>query len=473
MASSEDVKRVLGSGRGGPETQFGSEHYNDPTAITARLKSSLSDDAKTIGSFKRGGTVPKTRAYKLHAGEQVVPAQADASQAIAAKAAQSGAPAQPQQAGSSAQPDQSGAQPPADDDQDDDSMPDDSSEEGGTNLQKAYSLLNERIVELFDGMGVRRQQRGKEWQANKGPETVRALADATALLGAAYGAHKFIAPVPEADAAIAAPEAEAVGSPSWLQRMNPFRTGGTISRLVSPTAAAQPEAQTALRTGATASATDAGVTTPVTATPGAGIRTLMEKPIAQATQIEDQLYTTVNKAAGTDMKSLYDRQEELQDALDDPTQIHNKTALQAELKENQTQIMLGESNVQKNLGTSASTIIDKAKAATQQRFAMETGDAKLFNNESVVKGNVAHGSNETINVDSAIRQAEILDKPSKFAPRGTPTRLQQMFGEDGAKAFKQGLYDAQKSGQKVMSRNSLLKLVGVGGGLEVLHLVTR
>ncbi len=228
-----------------------------------------------------------------------------------------------------------------------------------------------------------------------------------------------------------------------------------------------------MRMGAATSAQDAGVTVPVTATPGAGIRTLMEKPIAEATQIEDQLYTTVNKAAGTDMKSLYDRQEELQDAIDDPTNIHNKAALQAELKTNQTQIMLGESNIQKSLGTDAPKLIGQAKAATQQRFAMETGDAKIFNNESVVNGNVAHGSNETINVNAAIKQAENLDKPSKFAPRGTPTRLEQMLGRDGAAKFKQGLYNAQKSGQTVMTRNNILKLVGLGGGLEILHLVTR
>jgi hypothetical protein len=100
---------------------------------------------------------------------------------------------------------------------------------------------------------------------------------------------------------------------------------------------------------------------------------------------------------------------------------------------------------------------------------MEVGDQKLFNNESVVKGNIQHGESEEINVDSAIRNAENLDKPSKFAPRGTPTRLQQMFGEDGAKAFEQGLYDARKAGKAVMTRNTIVKtLVGGGVGIEAL-----
>jgi hypothetical protein len=156
MATSEDVKRVLGSGRGGPEESFGSEHHNDPATIVARLKAGLSDDAKTVGSFKKGGVVPKTGLALVHKGETVVPAPTDAAQAIQQKASQSAAPAQPQQDGAPDQSDQSGAPQQGDSDQDDDSMSDDSSEDGGVNLQKAYSLLNERLIELFDGSGVRR-----------------------------------------------------------------------------------------------------------------------------------------------------------------------------------------------------------------------------------------------------------------------------------------------------------------------------
>jgi hypothetical protein len=191
----------------------------------------------------------------------------------------------------------------------------------------------------------------------------------------------------------------------------------------------------------------------------------MNKPIRQASAVERNLYDTVNDAAETDMKSLYDRREELQDTLDDPTQIANKSALQKELQTTQASIDAGETKVQDALGTKASDLLQKAKAATQQRFAMEQGDAKLFNNESVVSGNAENGTDETVNVKAAIRQAEQLDKPSKFAPRGTPTRLQQMFGEDGAKAFKQGLYDAQKSGQSVATRNTVAKWLGGVGGV--------
>jgi hypothetical protein len=253
----------------------------------------------------------------------------------------------------------------------------------------------------------------------------------------------------------AAPDA-AAEKPGLIQRAR---------QAVSSKAATQPGAQSALREGAAASARDAGVTGAVDTS--GSIRTIMDQPIAEASKIEDSLYQTVNDAAGTDMKALYDRREELQDAADDPTNLAQKSVIQKELTATDQQIAQGEANVQSKLGKDAPDLIDQAKAATQQRYSMEEGVKKLFNNESVVNGNTAHGAPETINVDSAIKAAENLDKPSKFAPFGTPTRLEQMFGEDGAASLKQGLYDAQKAGQKVASRNDILKIlkiVGITGG---------
>jgi hypothetical protein len=237
-----------------------------------------------------------------------------------------------------------------------------------------------------------------------------------------------------------------------------------VKRAVSPKAATQPGAQSTFREAAAASARDAGAGE-MAIDPNASIRALPDKPIAEAAKIEDSLYKTVNDAAQTDMKSLYDYREELQDALADPQTIGQRTALQKELYAAERSIKTGEANIQATLGKDAPDLIQQAKAATQQRYAMEEGAKKLFNNESVVNGNVAHGYPESINVDNAIKAAENLDKPSKFAPRGTPTRLQQMFGEEGAKAFKQGLYDAKAAGQKVMDRNKILSILGVTGGV--------
>ena len=308
------------------------------------------------------------------------------------------------------------------------------------------------------------KDRVKEFTTNPSHAIGKAIVD---LIPVALGVTSLAGAPEAANAEMATAESVAPEAAEAAQTVKPAGIVQRVKQFVSPKAATQPESQAAYRTGAQASAEDAGV--PQVPASNLGIRELLRKPIADAAQVEKGLYKTLNDAAGTAMKSLYDRQEEIQDALDEPTQIANKSVLQQELKTTQTSIADGETKVHTRLGEKATDLLTKAKAATQQRYAMEVGDQKLFNNESVVKGNIQHGESEEINVDSAIRNAENLDKPSKFAPRGTPTRLQQMFGEDGAKAFEQGLYDARKAGKAVMTRNTIVKtLVGGGVGIEAL-----
>jgi len=228
---------------------------------------------------------------------------------------------------------------------------------------------------------------------------------------------------------------------------------------------AQTPTKAALRNAAQTSVEDAGIADQsLPQTHGQPIRTLLDEPIATLADTERAAYDTINKASGTDLKALYDHAEEVQDALDDPTNIANRAALQNDLTTTQDAIASGENQAVKN-GVNPD-LLDKAQGMTQQRYAMQTLKQKLFNNESVVKGNTAYGSPEAIDVDSAIRQAENLNKPSKFAPEGSPTRLQQALGEDGANRLLQDFYSAQKAGQKAVRAQQLAKFVvgAVGGG---------
>ncbi|MFZ1974734.1 MAG: hypothetical protein WAU89_17945, partial [Candidatus Acidiferrales bacterium] len=84
----------------------------------------------------------------------------------------------------------------------------------------------------------------------------------------------------------------------------------------------------------------------------------------------------------------------------------------------------------------------------------------LFNNEGVVKGNIAHGAEESINVDNAITQAEKLNKPSKFAPEGSPTRLEQALGKQGASNLLKNLYAAQKAGAAAVKAQKIAAWIG-------------
>ncbi len=189
---------------------------------------------------------------------------------------------------------------------------------------------------------------------------------------------------------------------------------------------------------------------------------MLDEPIQVLAKNERAAYDTVNQAAETDMKTLYDSREEIQDAIDDPTNIGQKSALQKELSTVQAQIAQGEAKVQSKLGADAPKLIQDAKAMTQQRYSMQAGKQKLFNNESIVEGNAKYGANETIKVDAAIRNAESLNKPSRYAPEGSPTRLQQMLGEKGANALLQGLYDAKEEGVQAMKVQTYAKLLGKG-----------
>lgn len=234
-----------------------------------------------------------------------------------------------------------------------------------------------------------------------------------------------------------------------------------VSDIAQGEKAAQAPAQAALRSGASASAADAGVDA---GAQSGGMRTVLDDAIGKVSKQERGLYDTLNKASGTDLKTLYDHSSDVQEALDDPTNIANRTALQKELQATQDSIAKGESQAAAN-GVDPNTLTT-AKAATQQRYAMETVKQKLFNNESVVNGNAEHGAPETINVKSAIRQVEGLDKPSRYAPEGTPSRLEQAFGAEGAANLKQGLYDAQKAGVSAATKKNVAKWVG-GGALSI------
>lgn len=306
------------------------------------------------------------------------------------------------------------------------------------------------------------QKRADEFKKQPGAATVHALANAAVLAATMYGGGEVAGGLADAG------EAEASEVAANVAKNAAPKAPGPIQQILKGEKVAQPQAQSALRSGAEAATKKAGVQ----AGESPSIRTMLDEPIEKASAKETSLYQAVNKAAETDMKTLYDWRERLHDALDDPAQISQRKDLQQELAETNTKINWGENNVKTKLGKDAGQLIDQAKAATQQRYAMEEGAKKLFNNESVIKGNAAHGAEEKIDVDAAIKNAENLDKSSKFAPRGSPTRLRQMFGEEGALKFKQSLYDAKKLGAKALTKQQwATRLAAIGGTSAAIDLI--
>lgn len=253
---------------------------------------------------------------------------------------------------------------------------------------------------------------------------------------------------------------EAVAPVVSKLRINPFRKtaqavkeavqGITAPPEVAGEAVSQPIAQTGVR-----------ATAP---TVGSSFRSGIDvkAPLADA----KALYKTVDDAAKTDFKALYDKLDAAHDAAREAG-IGTPEEAKAELAIKNTQEAIDEAK--KVAAQSGVRDVDSILAKADKKFtetqANKDFNKSFFGNSDVVQGNVAHGAPETINIDSAIKALERMDKPNRYGV----SRLQQTtLGQKGAFKLKQVLYDAQKAGQTAMDsralRNLILKLGGAAVG---------
>lgn len=178
------------------------------------------------------------------------------------------------------------------------------------------------------------------------------------------------------------------------------------------------------------------------------------------------LYKTVDDAAKTDFKALYDKLDAAHDAAREAG-IGSAEEAKAELAIKNTQEAIDEAKkvAAKSGVPDVDKVLSKADAKFTETQANKDLNKKFFGSQDVVLGNVAHGAPETLNIDSAIKALENLDKPNRFGV----SRLQQTsLGPKGAFALKQFLYDAQKAGEKAMDsralRNKMLALGSAAAG---------
>lgn len=232
-------------------------------------------------------------------------------------------------------------------------------------------------------------------------------------------------------------------------RINPFIKTLTDSPEARGEAVAQPIAQAGVRR--------------VAPTVGPSLRSGIDvdTPFKDA----KALYRTVDDAAKTDFKGLYDKLDAAQDdaRLAAPGSPEEAKA-QLNIKNTQDAIddakdIAAKSGVKDIDGTLRAA--DKKYTETQ---ANKDFNSKFFGSQGVINGNVAHGAPETINVDAAIKVLENMDKPNRYGV----SRLQQTsLGPKGVAELKQVLYDAQKAGNNAMSsrelRNTIGKFIGYAG----------
>jgi DNA-binding transcriptional regulator YdaS (Cro superfamily) len=236
---------------------------------------------------------------------------------------------------------------------------------------------------------------------------------------------------------------------------------------------AQPEAEAALRRAATTGSREAGQAT----VQPQSLRAVLEDPIDSLESQTKVQYREIDRAAGTDFKALNDKLSNTEYQIRQLTETEEDVAKEAQLEKSRTAIMDKiEAAKQQAIAKGVDPdILDKADANFRQANALKDVEARVFKNTGVVKGNVVHGTPETVNVDAAVKA---LQKLQDSEPYGS-SRLEQAFGREGAKAVLDDMYSAQRAGVKALTRQQWATRVAklgltVGGltlGGHILHAV--
>jgi len=236
---------------------------------------------------------------------------------------------------------------------------------------------------------------------------------------------------------------------------------GIIKQAIQGEKVAQAPAQAGLKTAAKA----------VGGVEKEGLRTSLAEPVDKAFTTAKSTYAKIDKASGTDFKALTDKlgeaEEKIRMAADGSAE--EAQAIEARDKLN-FNFELAKQKAERE-GVPLSTLNEADKQWTKAQ-ALKDVEAKIFRNPTHIEGNVAHGTPETVNIDSTIKALERLQSNTKY---GAP-RLEQAFDKDGASKILDDLYAAQRLGVKAAGKQEVAKVfakwaarvAGVGLGYEVL-----
>lgn len=249
---------------------------------------------------------------------------------------------------------------------------------------------------------------------------------------------------------------------------NPFRRAttsdpGFIQQVLQGEQVAQAPAQEATRAAAKAAGGEVGLST----VQPAGLRTLAEEPISVVNGLKKGVYSQVDQAAGTDLKTLYDKLDAINDKIDLEASGSPAEAKLEEARTSQMQTIEDAKAQARTKGVDVDKMLAKGDALHTREMALRDFQKGFLKNVSIVPGNATAGTPETITIDSAVKAVQKLQDNTKY---GAP-RLEQALGKDGAKKFLDGLYAAQRQGAKAIKAQELisnLKTIaewtgGVGG----------
>lgn len=253
-------------------------------------------------------------------------------------------------------------------------------------------------------------------------------------------------------------EMEGIEAPEAAETVAQVSKPGKVAQVMKGEKVAQPAAQSAMR--------DAASSVTPTVQP-LSIREGLTNPIDISEATYKHLYGKIDQAAGTDIKALREKLSNTEYNIRQLTDTEADQAAEAKLESARTGLIdkINEANKAAIANGVDAGTLQKADQTYQQTQALKDVESKVFKNPNVVVGNSKYGTNETVNIDSAVKALQRLEDNAKYGG----SRLEQALGKEGADNLLRNLYQAQKSGQRAVDAQQLAKWIvgaaGIGGGI--------
>jgi YD repeat-containing protein len=200
---------------------------------------------------------------------------------------------------------------------------------------------------------------------------------------------------------------------------------------------------------------------------GGSLRESLSDPINEGETAAKDLYRQIDQASGADLKSLGEKLQTVNRAMRQSVSEAEDTALETRREQILDRMKEAKQTaIEKGVDPN---ILNQADEQFKRTSAMTDVEKKVFKNPDIVKGNAAHGTEESIDIDKAVKALQKLQDSEKY---GGP-RLEQAFGKEGATKLLDKFYGAQRQGVHAMKVQKVAKWVaGVAGAGAVAKTVS-
>jgi hypothetical protein len=219
---------------------------------------------------------------------------------------------------------------------------------------------------------------------------------------------------------------------------------GIVQQVMKGKNVAQPAARSALQEAA--------------GTKTSSLRESLSEAIEGAEANAKELYKQIDDASGADIKGLGEKLRTVNRAIRKSVSDSEDAALESRRDAITERIQAAkQSAIQRGVDPK---VLDQADAEFKRMSALTDVEKRVVKNPDIVQGNEAHGTPPTVDIDKAVKALQKLQDNEKY---GGP-RLEQAFGEDGAKKLLDKFYSAQRQGVHAMKMQQVAKwIAGVAG----------